>query len=108
VSDPSDFNLEPVKVIYQDYTPVQVLRMGWCNEKGTSGRSRKAVVHARCDRNIGKRTKGELLCGYKSKAKYGGDLYPEDTVITCPKCLILSQDLKETMRRSEAYGWGWE
>lgn len=105
VDHPSDFAREPVRIISRDYTPVQVMRMGWCNERGTGGRSRKAVIHAKCDRAIGKRQKGDLLCGYKSKAKYGGDLFSVDADVNCPKCQQLALGLERSMRVDMAYGW---
>lgn len=101
---PKDFELKPVNK-YLDYTPVVLIRMSWCNMNGTDGRSKKAVVHARCDRQIGNKQKGETLCGYKSKAKYGCEHYSVPQEITCPKCKKLTQELSESLIHIADYGW---
>lgn len=78
------------------YIPVQKIRIGWCNKKGTDGKSNNAVIHALSN--------GKLLCG----AKLGKDTWAcfvegKPLPVTCPKCLLKSSsepvDLSNTKSR---------
>jgi hypothetical protein len=97
IKDPVDFYVKPIEVLRLDYTPVIMARLSWCNERGTGGRSRSAVVHAQSDKS------GEILCGAKSKARWGGSRYFVDSDVTCSKCRKVAAGLSQSLRSS--FGW---
>jgi hypothetical protein len=97
--------LRPVDVIF-DYSPAVKIRVGWCNESGTDGRSRKALVHAIASRPIeikGKAiAKGQPICGFSSASRYGkGDYSVRPRMpLTCAKCKQRAEGLSESILSS--------
>lgn len=95
-------NLRPVDVIF-DYSPAVKIRLGWCNENGTDGKSRKALVHAIASRPTeikGKAiAKGQPICGFKSTSRYGKGDYSvcPRMPLTCAKCKQRAEGLSESI-----------
>lgn len=92
------FSLKPVDTIL-DYYPAQKIRIGWCNEKGTNGSSRKAVIHAIAERPIqvkhSMREPGDYLCGFKSTSKWGqNDFNFLVQKVSCLKCVKAIAELQ--------------
>lgn len=102
--------LKPVAVLF-DYRPAIKIRVGWCNERGTEGRGRSAVIHALAEREMAfgraKIAEGQPLCGFKSSSRHGKSDYsirPGDEV-TCPKCKDRAVGLSESILPSRYYSY---
>jgi hypothetical protein len=94
--------LRPVSVVF-DYSPAIKIRVGWCNERGTDGKSRAALVHAIASRSLlieGEAiAKGEAICGFVSKSRYGKEDYSvcPGMPLTCSRCKQRALRLSESI-----------